>query len=234
MLTTSPDTATFRARDRGLRTRQRILNSARHLFSEHGFAATTVREIAHDAGITDAAIYHHFSSKTEMLDILLRSATSGLRRNPAKAGPLRRPQDLPSLIADQALGIIGQHGELYRMITLEALAGDPQAIQRRARWLDHWEMELTDALQAQGLAGPQTAARIIIYTVAMAAEDTFILRRDPGLSRRMRGQRFRETVVCTVNRLLLKDDAHQLARHDEHRDHPARASVQRVPDRPLA
>src|SRR3990170_1809987 len=56
---------------RGPLTRQQILDASLRLFSERGFARTTVRDIARQAGITDAAIYYHFESKQELLEALV-------------------------------------------------------------------------------------------------------------------------------------------------------------------
>jgi AcrR family transcriptional regulator len=49
-------------------TRQRLLDTARQRFARDGFDATTNRVIAADAGITSGAIYHYFSSKTELYE----------------------------------------------------------------------------------------------------------------------------------------------------------------------
>ncbi|WP_231737273.1 TetR/AcrR family transcriptional regulator [Mycobacterium sp. IS-1742] len=42
------------------------------MFAERGLRATTVRDIADSAGILSGSLYHHFSSKEEMIDELLR------------------------------------------------------------------------------------------------------------------------------------------------------------------
>ena len=57
-------------RGRG-QTRERILDAARRLFARDGYDATTVRAIAGDCGMTDAAIYHHFPSKRAIYDAVL-------------------------------------------------------------------------------------------------------------------------------------------------------------------
>jgi AcrR family transcriptional regulator len=51
---------------RSARTRGALLDAARRLFAEKGFAATGREEIAAQAGVTRGALYHHFSSKTEL------------------------------------------------------------------------------------------------------------------------------------------------------------------------
>lgn len=44
-------------------TRQQILEAARALFADQGFAATSVAQIARGAGMTSGAIFHHFADK---------------------------------------------------------------------------------------------------------------------------------------------------------------------------
>ena len=52
-------------------TRQRILDAAARLFSQSGYEATTVKEIARACELTDPALYYHFPSKREILHALL-------------------------------------------------------------------------------------------------------------------------------------------------------------------
>src|ERR1700731_3636069 len=51
---------------RSARTRAALLQAARALFADKGFAATGREEIAERAGVTRGALYHHFASKTEV------------------------------------------------------------------------------------------------------------------------------------------------------------------------
>jgi AcrR family transcriptional regulator len=52
--------------------RDELLELAATMFAERGLRATTVRDIADSAGILSGSLYHHFSSKEEMVDELLR------------------------------------------------------------------------------------------------------------------------------------------------------------------
>lgn len=52
--------------------RDELLDLAATMFAERGLKATTVRDIADSAGILSGSLYHHFSSKEEMVDELLR------------------------------------------------------------------------------------------------------------------------------------------------------------------
>ncbi|MET0699623.1 MAG: TetR family transcriptional regulator KstR2 [Mycobacterium sp.] len=52
--------------------RDELLGLAATMFAERGLRATTVRDIADSAGILSGSLYHHFSSKEEMVDEVLR------------------------------------------------------------------------------------------------------------------------------------------------------------------
>jgi AcrR family transcriptional regulator len=44
-------------------TRERLLETASHLFAEKGYASTSVREIVARAGVSKPVLYYHFQSK---------------------------------------------------------------------------------------------------------------------------------------------------------------------------
>ena len=69
--------------------RDGLLDAALEVFLERGYAGASVREIAHRAGVTEGLIYHYFSSKRELLLVLLRerspaAAAAGLDVHPTK------------------------------------------------------------------------------------------------------------------------------------------------------
>ena len=49
-----------------LNTKDKILEVALELFSRHGFAGTSIRQIAKKVGIRESAIYNHFPSKEKI------------------------------------------------------------------------------------------------------------------------------------------------------------------------
>ena len=57
---------------RGEAVRQaELLAIAADLFADRGYVATTVRDIADEAGILSGSLYHHFDSKESMIDEIL-------------------------------------------------------------------------------------------------------------------------------------------------------------------
>lgn len=47
-------------------TRQRILEAARHLFTERGYFNTSLQDIRRASGLSIGSIYHHFSGKEQI------------------------------------------------------------------------------------------------------------------------------------------------------------------------
>jgi AcrR family transcriptional regulator len=59
--------------DKALPTRRdELLQLAATMFAERGLRATTVRDIADSAGILSGSLYHHFKSKEQMVEEVLR------------------------------------------------------------------------------------------------------------------------------------------------------------------
>jgi AcrR family transcriptional regulator len=58
-------------------TRRALVAAARDLFGEQGYAATSVDEIARQAGVTKGALYHHFRDK----DDLFRAVVEDVKRD---------------------------------------------------------------------------------------------------------------------------------------------------------
>lgn len=57
---------------KGRETRARLLNAARDLFAERGYAATSVVDITELAGVSNAAFYRYFSDQRDLTLTLLR------------------------------------------------------------------------------------------------------------------------------------------------------------------
>jgi AcrR family transcriptional regulator len=85
-------------------TRERILDEAMRLFSEHGYAATSIAKIEAAAGLTPGAggLYHHFASKEALL-------AAGIERQLARLGALREIRN-----------VLGSLGDIKAELTLTA------------------------------------------------------------------------------------------------------------------
>ena len=56
-------------------TKSRLIDSALKIFSNKGYKASTTKDIAKEAGVTDGLIYHYFKSKEELIWAILERHT---------------------------------------------------------------------------------------------------------------------------------------------------------------
>jgi AcrR family transcriptional regulator len=63
---------------RSIETRNKIMQSARELFSRSGYESASVDDICREAGISKGAFYHHFPSKQSVFMDLLNEWLSGV------------------------------------------------------------------------------------------------------------------------------------------------------------
>src|ERR1700747_4652 len=72
--------------------RERMVMAAVDLFTEQGYDATTVAQIAERAGVTKSTFFRHFPDKRELLvagqETLSRLLTEGIADAPGNASPL--------------------------------------------------------------------------------------------------------------------------------------------------
>ena len=124
---------------RGPLTRTQILDASLRLFSEKGFARTSVRDIAQIAGITDAAIYYHFASKRDLFEALIdergfTAALEGLERAEITVGA----REAITGIATGGLEFIYGNRDLMKVLMVEAMAQDPVAAEEYRILVERW------------------------------------------------------------------------------------------------
>lgn len=69
-----------RTKDQALVTRENILTAALDVFSQRGFSAARLEDIAQAAEVTRGAIYHHFASKEDLYKALVTERSAGINQ----------------------------------------------------------------------------------------------------------------------------------------------------------
>lgn len=127
--------------------RERLVLAAVDLFTEQGYDATTVAQIAERAGVTKSTFFRHFPDKRELLvagqEALSRLLAEGIAEAPVRATPLEA-------VASGLERASGAMGPVNRELGPRLKA----AVDASA------ELQERDALKSVGLAAAMTAALI--------------------------------------------------------------------------
>jgi AcrR family transcriptional regulator len=126
-------------------TRERILEAALDLFAERGYAGTSVADLAKQLGITKAALYYHFASKSDILAALIEAPVAEFH-DLAAAAHLRPVPDLLTDISDITAD----------MYTVSRLIGDDPSVRQTLRGRSQ---EINDALTAALAEGGRSTVR---------------------------------------------------------------------------
>ncbi len=102
-------------------TRGRLITTARRLFAENGFAATSTEEILSAAAVSRGALYHHFPSKTDLFQATFEQVEDDLTAQVLQAAggggetdPMRILQIGFDVFLDQCL-----NPEVQRIVMLD-------------------------------------------------------------------------------------------------------------------
>jgi len=157
--------------------RHQLLETALELFAQKGFAATTTKEIAAAAGVTEAIIFRHFPSKQE-----LYSAVLGLKHESGEIpAHVARWQEL--MDANDDLGLFRaiirkfiddfqRDARPHRVLLFAALEGHQAALQEhRQRAFPIYERlcHYVARRQSEGVFRPGHPGALILSIVGPAA-----------------------------------------------------------------
>lgn len=97
------------------------------LFAEHGFSATTTRELSRSLGITNGTFYHHYASKEALLVQICRSSLTRITSAVSEAlADVEEPVErLKVLISTHVREMVGDQ-DLHKtmLIELRSLSGE--------------------------------------------------------------------------------------------------------------
>lgn len=90
----------IRQLDRSAATIADILAAARKLFASEGFDATSIDDIAANAGVAKGAVYHHFDSKEEIFTRVLEDVQAEIAALPVSAATRAMTDPLDMIAAE--------------------------------------------------------------------------------------------------------------------------------------
>ncbi|GAB2178369.1 TetR/AcrR family transcriptional regulator [Dongia sp. agr-C8] len=156
---------------RGEKTRQRIIDGALRLFAEKGVDATSIRDIAASAAITEPAIYRHFKSKE---DLVWEIFWSGYRSLGEMLGTIEAKGGLRERLAamiDTICGLFDRDQPLFRFLLLTQHGQLGKITEREKSPVQVLHDQLAAAIKAGALPpqDPELATSTVFGIVLQAA-----------------------------------------------------------------
>ncbi|MFF9645038.1 TetR/AcrR family transcriptional regulator [Kitasatospora aureofaciens] len=137
--------------------RERLVMAAVDLFTEQGYDATTVAQIAERAGVTKSTFFRHFPDKRELLvagqETLSRLLTEGIAEAPDDASPL----EAVAAGLERASSTMGPMNRELAPRLKAAVAASVELQERDALKTVSLAAAMTTALVARGLSDPAAA-----------------------------------------------------------------------------
>ncbi len=137
--------------------RERLVVAAVDLFTEQGYDATTVAQIAERAGVTKSTFFRHFPDKRELLvagqETLSRLLSEGIAEAPEGASPL---EAVAAGLRRAATAMGPMNRELAPRLKA-AVASSTELQERDALKIVSLAAAMTTALAARGVPGPTAA-----------------------------------------------------------------------------
>jgi AcrR family transcriptional regulator len=160
--------------ERREKTRASIIKAARRLFGDHGFAATTIDDIAAGARVAKGAVYHHFPTKEVVFEAVFDQVSLDLV---SELDRLSRAENDP--LAAMAAGTQGYFAACSKGPTGQIILRDGPAVLGWERWREidakhfggKFPRALTAAMEAGVIARQpvEPLARLLLGAVTEAA-----------------------------------------------------------------
>ncbi len=95
--------------------RQHILEVAERLFTERGYRATSIRDIAQACGVTNAALYYHFPNKEALFAEVMRRHAERIRQRMLEAGARAKTprQRMTAILHEYTRIVTGQNSPFF-------------------------------------------------------------------------------------------------------------------------
>ncbi|WP_150959072.1 TetR/AcrR family transcriptional regulator [Microbacterium testaceum] len=132
--------------------REGLLSVAVQLFNEQGYDATSVADLAKRLGLTKSALYHHFSSKEELLAVALDAALDGLEAVLDQPGAREGAASdrLRFVLTGATDVLVAQLPAVTLLLRVRGNSAVEQAALERRRVFDHRVTSLVAEAQAEG------------------------------------------------------------------------------------
>lgn len=202
------------------KSKDKILEAARHLFAEKGFHGTATHEIAKTAKVNHSLIFHHFKSKEELWRAVKQSIACLAMPTATLVPPTEHFEDWLNDLMDYYYRFYQENKEIRRILTWQQLEFSGEDNAKKVPYLSDYFKDLSRSFvhyQSRGVIDSSLdAGDITFYVVAtlngmVTVLDSFILSEDQDAYIMFVKERIRAS---------LRADDPRLSLHLSHSDGP--------------
>ena len=145
-------------------TRQRLLDVAMALISQHGFAGTSLQMIADELGFTKAAIYYHFRTRDQLLIALLEPLLHKIRQVVETAERQRTARTRTEAMVRGYAEVVAGNRSLAAVMVFDPSVH--RVLRVQSEWSDLIERQLALLMQLE--SGPAGAVKATAVFTGLA------------------------------------------------------------------
>jgi AcrR family transcriptional regulator len=192
----------------GSATRDRIIATARKLFTERGYEGTSTESVLAESGVSRGALYHHFDNKRALFAAVLDAVEADIARQTRKAASaFDDPVEALCAGFDVFLGMASSNPEVRQVVLIDAHSAVGWETWRE---IDerHGFGRIKEALKKAAALGYVTEGMVDTYShvlLASVIEVAFLIARNRPAETAV--DKARAAMREMVNRLLTRDPA---------------------------
>lgn len=158
---------TQRKSRKGELTAERILDAAEELFSERGYAGTSLREVAAAVGIRIPSLYNHFESKQALYGAVLERGLSPLLLAMSEAVSEDGEAPDAERVIEAVMQLLAQRPNLPRLVLHETLSGGESLTPMLTDWVGPVLVRGQEMLRANPGARRWSEEQVPLLVLAM-------------------------------------------------------------------
>jgi len=132
-------------------TYDNILQAAKSLFIRKGYTAASMREIAEEAGIGKATIYHHFQDKETIFKTLIASNIEKMHQAYATIEAEQEPRRRITVASQETMHFLYDSADLLQIARREVPTARAEMLSTFAIFFSRYSTALEESIQ-QGIA----------------------------------------------------------------------------------
>jgi AcrR family transcriptional regulator len=151
--------------------RARILDAALTLFARHGYEGTTVKMIAHEAGVAQGLLYNYFTGKEQLLSAIFQQSMADVRESFVLAERAAAADRVPALIRSAFATL--RHNERFWRLSYAARNQAPVLAAlgvNLAAWTSEIRETITRYCREAGFADPTIEGAVLFALIDGVAQ----------------------------------------------------------------